>query len=206
MEKIKADDKIFQAAMSEFIEKGFTGARMQSIADKAGINKALLHYYFKSKDLLYKEVFQKIFTDFFTQIMTRTDSGLNLRDYMKDFISNYIDNLTTRRHLLKFLIWELESENDNLSGLIKGITKFGGSLQNLPIYRKIEEAKAKNEIRQLDTFHLIISIVGMCLWPFVAHKIVKSIWQDADLESEDFRNQRKMEIYNLVWHGINKGE
>ena len=41
MEKKKADDKIFQAAMEEFLEKGFTGARMQAIANKAGINKAL---------------------------------------------------------------------------------------------------------------------------------------------------------------------
>ncbi|HPY96128.1 MAG TPA: helix-turn-helix domain-containing protein [Candidatus Cloacimonadota bacterium] len=63
-DKVKTESIIFAAAMGEFLEKGYNGARMQAIADKAGINKALLHYYFKGKDDLYKSIFKKVFADF----------------------------------------------------------------------------------------------------------------------------------------------
>ena len=68
-DKIKTEDKIFDSAMKEFLEKGFNGARMQAIADEAGINKALLHYYFKSKEVLYKEVFKKVFVEFLMRLL-----------------------------------------------------------------------------------------------------------------------------------------
>ena len=58
--KLNAEQKIIEAAADIFETKGFEGARMQQIADKAGINKALLHYYFRSKDLLFEKVFLKL--------------------------------------------------------------------------------------------------------------------------------------------------
>ncbi|MBK9511763.1 MAG: helix-turn-helix transcriptional regulator [Cytophagaceae bacterium] len=53
------EEKIFLAAENEFMEKGFDGTRMQAIADRAGINKAMLHYYFRSKDALFEKIFQE---------------------------------------------------------------------------------------------------------------------------------------------------
>ena len=59
----QTEEKIFEAATDVFIEKGMDGARMQDIADHAGINKALLHYYYRTKDRLFNAVFEKIRTD-----------------------------------------------------------------------------------------------------------------------------------------------
>jgi AcrR family transcriptional regulator len=56
----QTEDKIFEAATLVFEEKGMAGARMQNIADRAGINKALLHYYFRTKDHLFDAVFAKL--------------------------------------------------------------------------------------------------------------------------------------------------
>ena len=56
--------KILTAAVTVFRERGKDGAKMQEIADQAGINKAMLHYYFRSKDLLFEEVFKLTFIDF----------------------------------------------------------------------------------------------------------------------------------------------
>ena len=58
-QRIKTEEQIFEAAMAVFFEKGYYGARMQDISDKAGINKALLHYYYRSKDNLFEMVFSK---------------------------------------------------------------------------------------------------------------------------------------------------
>lgn len=56
-----AEQKILTAARNVFIRKGFAGARMQEIADEAGINKALLHYYFRSKEKLFEVIFKESF-------------------------------------------------------------------------------------------------------------------------------------------------
>ena len=56
----QTEEKIFEAATEVFIEKGMDGARMQDIADHAGINKALLHYYYRTKDQLFNAVFEMI--------------------------------------------------------------------------------------------------------------------------------------------------
>ncbi|TFH46253.1 MAG: TetR/AcrR family transcriptional regulator, partial [Bacteroidia bacterium] len=63
------EEKIFNAATAVFEEKGFAAARMKEIADKAGINKALLHYYFHSKDQLFKAVFQPLMKKMFEKIL-----------------------------------------------------------------------------------------------------------------------------------------
>ena len=56
----QTEEKIFDAATDVFVEKGMDGARMQDIANHAGINKALLHYYFRTKDQLFNAVFEMI--------------------------------------------------------------------------------------------------------------------------------------------------
>jgi len=61
-------EKILEAARFVFIERGREGARMQEIADRAGVNKAMLFYYFSSKDLLYREVLDSIFRPLFEAV------------------------------------------------------------------------------------------------------------------------------------------
>lgn len=205
-DKVKTESIIFAAAMGEFLEKGYNGARMQAIADKAGINKALLHYYFKGKDDLYKSIFKKVFDDFFNLIIINTDQNLSFKEYLKAFIANYIDNLSQRQDLLKFLIWELENEAKSIGEYIRSLHNESSPAVGFPIFKKINEAKERGEIRELNTFHLIISIIGMCLYPFMAQSIIKNIWVEVDLNSESFRQQRKEEVFQLIWNGIQKGE
>ena len=66
----QTEDKIFEAATIVFEEKGLAGARMQNIADRAGINKALLHYYFRTKDHLFEAVFTALAKKMFAKILS----------------------------------------------------------------------------------------------------------------------------------------
>lgn len=205
-DKIKTEDKIFDSAMKEFLEKGFNGARMQAIADEAGINKALLHYYFKSKEVLYKEVFKKVFVEFFNAIIIKTDQSLSFQAYLKEFIANYIDKLAHRQEMLKFMIWELENEAKSITEYIHNNVDAQKTASNFPILKKIDEAKRAGEIREIDSFHLFLNIVSMCIYPFLAQNIVKNIVKNIDLNNASFRQQRKDAIFDLVWHSIKKEE
>ncbi len=66
--KSDTEEQILKAARKLFENKGFNGARMQEIADEAGINKSLLHYYFRSKEGLFDQIFLEAFKDFWPSI------------------------------------------------------------------------------------------------------------------------------------------
>ena len=81
---------ILNAAKSIFQRKGMDGARMQEIANEAGINKALLHYYYRSKQLLFEAVFKNAFKLLAPQLKKVLNSDDSLNDKIKNFTKNYI--------------------------------------------------------------------------------------------------------------------
>ena len=87
------EEKIYEAAKKVFLTKGLDGARMQEIADIAGINKALLHYYFRTKEKLYSEVVKNSASTFFPQIMTILLSELPFEVKIWTIVDKYINFL-----------------------------------------------------------------------------------------------------------------
>ncbi|MEJ2055399.1 MAG: TetR family transcriptional regulator, partial [Calditrichaceae bacterium] len=90
---VKPDDKeeiILRAAMDVFVEKGQYGAKMQEIADRAGINKALLHYYYRSKEKLYIHIFKYIFRKIASEVLELLKSDLPFEELLRTFISKSI--------------------------------------------------------------------------------------------------------------------
>ena len=83
--------RILQAAQQEFLEKGFAGARTASIAERAGINKALLHYYFRNKETLFEEVFTLMSRQLIPEVKAIVVSEAPILDKIDRFIHSYID-------------------------------------------------------------------------------------------------------------------
>jgi len=81
----QTEEKIFEAATEVFTERGMDGARMQDIADHAGINKALLHYYYRTKDHLFNAVFEKIAGQMFKKFAPVFDEKLSLEEKIRFF-------------------------------------------------------------------------------------------------------------------------
>ena len=105
---VKTEEKIIEAATKIFLEKGKDGARMQEIADRAGINKALLHYYFRSKEKLYAEVFSNELRKFFRSILGTIKESEDFKDFIQTFINLYIDTISKNPKLFRFILWEIE--------------------------------------------------------------------------------------------------
>ena len=84
------ENQILDAAKTVFQSKGMDGARMQEIADKAGINKAMLHYYYRSKQLLFEAVFKHAFLLLAPQLNKILNDDSNIEDKIRNFTFNYI--------------------------------------------------------------------------------------------------------------------
>ncbi len=196
-------DRILDAARVVFLEKGKAGARMHGIAAQAGINKALLHYYFRSKEDLYREVLTKELTVFFRGLIESIRPSGDIEALVRDFIDNYIDRLSRNPQVVRFLTWEVGSGGPVARNVIGGIVHGG---EGVPIYRAfsntVGDAARSGRIRPVDPQHLLFSLIGMCIYVFLAAPILSGVFPGVDTSDKTFLEKRKREIFDLVWYGI----
>ncbi len=186
--------KILDAAKKIFIEKGFDGASMQDIANEAGINKALLHYYFRKKEFLFQAIFRQAFIEFIPNIMQTMASNMPFREKIKHLIDNYIEMLLKHPHIPIFILHELSLRPQNFVDII---TSLG---INPPLLLSIFE----NEIKEsggeyYPPKHLIINILSMCIFPVVAKPIITSLLFNQNEEQyKQFIIERKELVYEFI--------
>ena len=195
------EQKILQAASEVFLEKGHAGARMQEIADKAGINKALLHYYFRSKDRLFRTVFRMEMHMVLRNIFSPRAEADTFKDFLKNFIKSYMQNSSTRKKIMRFILWEMEKSSEDLVNIFYNVFESYGYKEN-PLVMRIRTAIDNGEIRPVDPANFALSLLGACIFPFVAAPILKHLIPEVNLEDPAFIDRRIKEIHGLIWEGI----
>jgi TetR/AcrR family transcriptional regulator len=196
---------IFEAAKEVFTEKGFEGARMQEIAEKASINKALLHYYYRTKEKLFSAIFERVFGDFFSKVTGMFENDEPLVDKIKFFVEHYIDFISRNPQIPSFIIHELARNPKravemlgNKTGLIKN-NVFGKFAE------MINKEVAKGNIIPIDPEQLIVNIIGLCIFPFVAKPIlIGIIFKNDKKKFNEFIESRKQEVGKFVIDAIVK--
>ena len=161
--------KIFRAASDIFEEKGYEGARMQEIADRAGINKALLHYYFRSKDQLFMSVFQVLLKKMFERIMTIVTADITFREKIRQFIDHHIDFLNKNPKLPIFLLNEV-ARNPSVAAELKETFPYEEILDL--IYEKHAKELKGYGIKKSDMPQLMITVVSMSVFPYAARDMI----------------------------------
>jgi len=195
---LNTEQAILEAAKLVFIQKGMDGARMQEIADRAGINKSLLHYYYRSKNKLFEAVFEEAFIRFIPNIVDLMNSELPLFEKIRLFTSNYIDVINENPLIPVFIVHELNRDPDKVADMIKS-TGINPSI----IINQINEEVAKGKINPIDPFHLIINLISMCVFPFVAQPILQNVIFNGDTEVYSaFIEQRKKEVPEFIINSI----
>jgi AcrR family transcriptional regulator len=195
------EEKIIDAACKVFREKGRDGARMQEIADLAGINKALLHYYFRSKEVLFDKVFETEFKEVLNHLLTTINDHRDFRTFIGAFINAYLNNIALRRNVIRFVLWEADKKQDQFMAYLSETFKEHGFKEN-PIINRIKRAIDKGEIRPCDPVNLLLNILSMSIFPFMAAPILERIFPGTDLTSKDFIDHRANEITEFIWSGI----
>jgi AcrR family transcriptional regulator len=189
---------ILEAAKRVFQVKGIYGARMQEIADEAGINKAMLHYYFRSKDKLFDTVFQDAATNFFSKIRELLNVDKPLLDKIEYFVENYVELLLKNSYIPAFIITEVHQNPDR----IKNIFLQSGVNAEMAFANDIKTAISLGLINPIDPSQLIINIIGLCVFPVAAKPIIKTLLQFNDEEYLKFIDVRKKEVSKFIINAI----
>lgn len=205
MIKLKKDqsteEKILIAAKNVFMTKGMAGARMQDIADEAGINKALLHYYFRNKDKLFETIFLQEAQKFFPRINMIFESDLPLFEKIEKFCDEYISEIQQNPYLPWFVMNELNREPDKFMYKIWGKT-------NLPRPQKfleqIEREIKKGTIKRISPLHLLMHLLGMTIFPFIAKPMFLRNLHLDELQFRQIMEQRRKEIPKFIIDSISK--
>jgi AcrR family transcriptional regulator len=182
------EEKIFEAATEVFVEKGMDGARMQDIANQAGINKALLHYYYRTKEKLFNAVFEMIARKILKKFAPVFDENLNLEDKIRFFFREHISFLQENPRLPGFILNEVNRHPERIKKLLAGVD-FGEIW--LKLYDQHKTELKKYNITQADLPQLMISMAAISVFPFAAKGILEGILGKVNVSFNDFIEERK---------------
>lgn len=190
--------KILEASKRVFLKKGMYGARMQEIADEAGINKALLHYYFRSKDKLFDAVFQDTATMFFAKVRELIEVEKPIFEKIEYFVGEYLELLIPNSFIPSFIISEVQQNPDR----IKNIFMQSGVNPEMAFAREIDDAVKIGLIKPINPEQLIINIISLCVFPFAASPIIKPMLNYSDEDFGQFIETRKRELAGFIINAI----
>lgn len=192
------EKQILDAAKSVFQAKGMDGARMQEIADKAGINKALLHYYFRSKQLLFEAVFKHVFSLLAPQLNAVLNDDSSIEEKIKNFTSNYISFISKHPYLPNFIIQEL---NRNPEFILK--LKDNTGFPSLDTFKKqVKEEVEKGIIKPISAEQLFINIMSLNIFPFVAKPLIMAFTNTDTKAYKQLIEDRKTEVATFIINAI----
>lgn len=174
---------------------------MEEIAKEAGINRALLHYYFRDKETMFNLIFERQFKEFFSGIGTILNTQKPLFEKIKEIVCHEIDVLTKHPDLPRFIIVEVATQPDRL---IQYGQKMGiNPRQILEIFnQQVMDEAQRGTIVPIEGRQLLMNIMSLCVYPFAARPIIKTLMQLDENKFGDMMEQRKSEVYQFIIKAI----
>jgi AcrR family transcriptional regulator len=195
---LNAEQNILNAAKHVFQRKGLDGTRMQEIANEAGINKALLHYYFRSKQLLFEAVFKNAFSLLAPQLNKILNDESSIEDKIKKFTHNYITFISKHPYIPNFVIQEI---NKNPEFIIK--LKGNPNFPNLNKFKNQVNDEVNNGfIKPIKAEQLFINILSLSVFPFIGSPLIKTIGNINDAEYKQLIDERKTHVASFIINSI----
>ncbi len=198
--KKETEEQIFEAAERVFQRDGYAGARMQDIADEAGINKSMLHYYYRSKEKLFQKVFQEGMRQFFPVIFNVLSSDLALIPKIEALVEAYYTKFEEKPHLPSFIIHEMNQHPDRFKEFMK-TTSFRIPEQFI---KQIQAEMEAGTMRRMDVREFLINTIGLCVFPLVARPMIEVVLGINDEQFGMFLEKRKKELPKFILNAIQK--
>ena len=191
--KVKSRQKAIDTARTLFIEKGKDGVRMQEIADKAGVNKGLLHYYFKSKEQLFSEILSEEVGLIYADINEILKTEWSLDEKLAMIIDRYFEMLHENPNLPSFIMFEVRKNPE----LIKELTDGMHLEESVEL---LDTAFRDNRITSSKSFafQVILNIISLCVFPFMMKPLTEEMSKRNGLEWTDMMEQRKSFLKGLI--------
>ncbi len=193
----KTEKSILQAAEEEFLLKGFAGARTTEIAQRAGVNHAMLHYYFKTKEQLFEQVLVSKIALFQHSVLDVFEfSGESVVETIVEGMSRHFDFLVENPMLPRFMANEVIVRPEYVEKIRTAAQLLNGNLLD-KAQRALDEGAEKGEICPIDVMTLLVDIVSLNLLVFTLHPLVAQM-QPVFGDLAAFYAKRKKENIEVI--------
>ncbi|ALC96899.1 TetR/AcrR family transcriptional regulator [Capnocytophaga sp. oral taxon 323] len=185
---ISTEERIKAAARKVFHQKGYAATRTRDIAEEAGINHAMLNYYFRSKEKLFGIVMMETISQFFKGVnLMLNDENTSLDEKIDLIVSNYVDLLLKEPELPTFILNEVRP---NPQAFVEQ-NPIKEALTHSVLTRQYAEAVARGEITEPNLMQAILNVIGLVIFPFIAKPILTSIINIPEEQYKALMLQRK---------------
>jgi AcrR family transcriptional regulator len=187
--------RILDAAHIVFVRRGTAGARMQEIADEAGVNKALLHYYFRSKSRLAAAVFQRVARGLFLRVSEILGSDAAIEDKVRRVVHLYLEQLMKTPYAPAYVISELNQHPDRAAQFVEAVRHIREQSLSTDVLdtlgKQLRRGVRAGEMRAISTPQFIANLASLCIFPFAARPMLCAILDLDDRGFARFIEERK---------------
>jgi TetR/AcrR family transcriptional regulator len=198
--------RILNAARAVFIRNGTAGARMQEIAEEAGVNQALLHYYFRSKERLSEAVFTEAAGRMFPAIIAILGGDLTLEEKIDRIVDTYLDAMSRSPFLPGYILSELHHHPERMTKMIDSLAGKNLFSAVIPVMEKLDKQLAsearKGHIRRISAQQFFVNLLSLCVFPFAARPMLRAAF---DLDDDGFARliaTRRKELPQFIRNGL----
>lgn len=198
------EEAILEAAEREFIAKGFDGARTTSIAEAAGVTHAMLHYYFRTKENIFNRILdEKMRLMSRSVLMAFGEAGLPLIERLRKGIENHFDFVVENPGLPRFIVNEVMSHPERHEAFKRRIGYLLGAVVE-GLQHELDESADRGETERIDVRMLMLDIVSLNIFSFIAMPIIEPLIGDLAADRETFYRLRKAENVEVILRRIKK--
>ncbi len=195
------EERILDAARTVFTRNGFAAARMEDIAKEADMNRALLHYYFRSKQKMFEVIFEENLKHFFENFLNILTTEEELEIKIRKLVTAEIDMLLKNQYLPLFMLNEMNRNSEMIKERLFQIPQ----KQLIPEFIvQVEKEIRKGTIKKVAPMHLLINIISLCIFPFAGKPMMMTISGINQKQFELMMEDRKKIIADLIISSIKK--
>jgi TetR/AcrR family transcriptional regulator len=186
---------ILNAARKVFTQKGYAAARMEDIAREAGMNRALIHYYFRSKEKMFDLIFEENLRNFYTGFLRILSTDVPMREKIRNLVHNEIDTLLENPELPLFIVNEIARNPAKLQEKMKHIQVHAFFRE---FTTQFEAEFCSGQHKQLSPHQFLMSLMSMCIFPFMGKPMLVQVMGISEEQFRQVMEQRKAEVSNLL--------
>jgi len=200
--------RILDAAHAVFVRRGTAGARMQEIADEAGVNKALLHYYFRSKSRLAAAVFQRVARALFLRVSEILGSDAEIEDKVRRVVRLYLDQLTKTPYAPAYVISELNQHPDRAAQFVDAVRHIREQSLNADVLetlgKQLRRRARAGTMHAISTPQFVANLASLCIFPFAARPMLCTILDLDDRGFARFIDERKTALPEFFLNALRR--
>lgn len=204
--KSDTEHRILQAAEEEFLQKGLEGARTTTIAERAGVTHAMLHYYFRTKGMLFERIISEKMQQVGNILLTVFISDdLPLMDRIQHGVEQHFDFIAAHPDLPRFVIKEIYTHPDRYDILWSQISVIVDRLLG-DLQRQIDRSAAAGDMEWVDAHMLFLDIISLNIFSFICFPIIKPLLGELAADEKGFLEKRKAENVAVIMKRLKRTE